>query len=72
MDRNVVHPLLERLDGDPDLRKIQKQLSAIEEKMRAGISEEAWNLVLEWEALWALYANLCIEKLYRATNEAPT
>ncbi|TCP55932.1 hypothetical protein EV586_103591 [Tumebacillus sp. BK434] len=68
MDKDGRNRLLERLDDDPDLRVVQKQLSALEEKIKRVVSEDAWDLVLEWEALWAHYVTLCLEKLQRATD----
>ncbi|ARU61376.1 hypothetical protein CBW65_10465 [Tumebacillus avium] len=66
MDRDAMNRLLERLDDDPDLHALQQQLSALEEKIKRVVSEDAWDLVLEWESLWAHYVNLCLEKLQRA------
>ncbi|ASS76604.1 hypothetical protein CIG75_17620 [Tumebacillus algifaecis] len=70
MDRDAINRMLEQLDDDPELHVLQKQLSSLEEQIKTVVSEDAWDLVLEWEALWAQYVTICLEKLHRTKGTA--
>jgi hypothetical protein len=66
MDRDAIDQLFVQLEDDPELQAIQKQLAALEARIKTVVSDEAWELVLEWESLWAQYVTRCMEKLQQS------
>lgn len=63
MDPNI-QALLQQLDQDPDLQAIKKQLASLEAQIKPRVSEDAWLLLLKWEAEWAQYLTLCTKRIY--------
>ena len=56
--------LWEHLEHDPDILALKSRMRDVEDLLRAAVSDEHWAVFLEWEALWAQYVTLYVERLY--------
>ena len=61
--------LLDEIEDDPDVKACKERLLALEGRIKQAVSDDAWELLLEWEAEWANYATLCAKRLAVRTKE---
>jgi hypothetical protein len=56
-------PLWQQVERDPEIVALKAKMRELEHRLREVVADEAWEIFLEWEALWAQYLTLTIERL---------
>ena len=56
-------PLWQQVENDPEILALKVKMREVEQQLRATVPDGPWAIFLEWEALWAQYLTLCVERL---------
>ena len=59
---------VEGIEGDPEIVEVKQKMLEIEKKIKGAADELTWDMLLEWEALWAEYVEVCIRKFLQSQN----
>lgn len=62
-------PLWQQVENDPEILALKAKMREVEQQLRAAVPDGTWAIFLEWEALWAQYLTLYVERLYPLVYE---
>lgn len=59
---------VEEVEGEPEIVEVKEKMLVIESKIKEATDELTWDMMLEWESLWAVYVEICIRKFLISQN----